>query len=317
VETVEVRRKLGRAQGHRPMSEDDVLVIKVGKGRGVKFRTPEGDVPVDPEHLRMVEDAVTLHKDPTAEPGPENPSVTVVEHVLAALFACGVEDAEIEVRGEPGYAEHVWRVDCRIDEVVSALDGPSDPPDPRNTDPAVGRFYVREGELPAVARNVEGRAEPAPVDHVLVEVSDEIIDPTDPKTIARGAVSNKTPEHAALDATADVFMLMRTSGLRLSLSRPTSATSVHPADVCLAAAVKPGVRVIALSSGGRFLGALAVNEGEEIAVRCSSEADVFTSETPSGPFSVRGAVFEPSEGRWTVGSDVILHVGDPLEPQGW
>jgi len=316
VETMEVRRKLGRAQGHRPMSEDDILVIKVGKGKGVNFRTPKGDVPVDPEHLRMVEDAITLHKDPTAEPGPDNPSVTVVEHVLAALFACGVKDAEIEVRGKPGYAENVWRVDCRIDDVVNALGGPSDPPDPRDTDPAVGRFYVREGELPAVARNVEGRAEPAPVDHVLIEVSGEAIDPTDPKTIARGAVSNKTPEHAALDAVADVFMLMGTSGLRLSLDRPTSATSVHPADVCLAAAVKPGVRVIALSSRDRFLGALTVDEGDGISVGCTPEADVFTSETPSGPFSVRGTVFEPSNGSWSAHSDVVLHVGDPLEPQG-
>ncbi len=318
METVEVRRKHGRAEGHRPMPEGNVLVIRAGKGRGISFVTPDGEIPVEPTRLRMVEDAVTLHRDPTAEPGPDNPSVTVVEHVLAALYVCGIENAEIEVRGEPGYSEHVWRVDCRIDDVVRALDGPGDPPDPEGTDPAVTRFHVEEGELPSVVRNVAGTARPSTgSEHVSVKISGEPVDPTDPRTVTRGAVSNKTPEHAALDVVADVFMLMRTSGVELELDRPTTATSVHPTDVCLSCAVKPGHRILAVSVEGRYTGATNVEPGEPLTFGCDPGCDVFTSETPTGTFTVRNVAFEPHEtGSWTPVNEGAVHVGDPIEPEG-
>ncbi len=307
---VEVRRKHGRDQGHAPMSEDDVLRVHPRERPGVVFVTPEGEVPADLGHLRMVEDTITLHADSTREPGPDNPSVVVPEHVLAALFAAGYPGARVEVRGRPGYARHVWRVDCYVRELVEALGGPSDPPDVGAVR-AAKRVFIREGEAPSRVRNVGGTIEPS--EEFTVELDGEPV-PLDERTVLRGNVSNKTPEHAALDVAADVVMLAGTCPARVSLGRPDLTTSVHPADVYLAIASRPGCRVCSLNRGWRMRGAVRVREGDRLRVGTDPSDEVCLSELPESEELEVDGVRLVREGarRWQVVREGVIRVGSEV-----
>ncbi|WP_088335089.1 hypothetical protein [Methanopyrus sp. KOL6] len=272
---VELRRKYGRDRGHAPMSEEDVLRIKPKERPGVVFVTPNGRVHADLEHVRMVEDTVTLHSDPTKPPGPDNPSVIVPEHVLAALYVSGYAGAIVEIRGDPGHAKHVWRADCYLMEAVEELGGPADPPE--IGEPAAKRTFIREGEAPSTVRNVEGRIEPA--EGFEVRVEGEVVSIHDLITVRRGNVSNKTPEHAGLDVVADVAMLAGTTGAKVEISRPTEVTSVHPTDLYLATAAKRGIRVCSLNVG-RMRGAVNLEKGVTVRVGTDLRCEVCITEEP-------------------------------------
>ncbi len=306
---VEVRRKYGRDRGHEPMSEEDILRIRTREKPGVVFVTPEGKVPADLRHLRMVEDTITLHADPTREPGPDNPSVIVPEHVLAALFVSGCPGAEVEIRGRPGYADHVWRADCYVRELVEELGGPADPPE-GGFERAAKRVFIREGEAPSRVRNVRGAIEP---DEEFTVVVDGERVPLNERTVVRGNVSNKTPEHAALDVAADVAMLAGTCPARVSLDRPGLSTSVHPTDIFLAASSRPGCRVCSLNSGWRMRGAMRVEKGQEVRLGVDPSAEVCLSELPEAEELEIGEVRLVRDGeRWRVAEGGVINIGQEV-----
>ncbi|WP_457615166.1 hypothetical protein [Methanopyrus sp.] len=303
---IELRRKYGRDRGHAPMSEDDVLRVKPRERPGVVFKTPDGRVPADLRHVRMVENTVTLHSDPTRYPGPDNPSVIVPEHVLAALYVSGYAGAVVEIRGNPGHAEHVWRADCYLKEAVEELGGPADPPEMGES--AAKRAFIREGEAPSTVRNVEGRIEPA--EGFEVSVDGEEVSIHDFMTVRRGNVSNKTPEHASLDVVADVAMLARTGDARVEISRPTEVTSVHPTDLYLATATKRGIRVCSLNVG-RMRGAVSLGKGEHVRIGTDLKCDICITEEPrASEIRVGDVTLVREDGKFRVAKPGTVRLGD-------